>query len=431
MAGPPRPNILIIVTDDQRADMMWMMPRTMRWFGARGTEFPEASVATPLCCPSRASIMTGRYVHNHGVADNSTPTLLDQASTVQRYLRRAGYHTGYAGKYLNAWNLHIDPPSFDRWAIQTQGYVGARFNVDGKVRRVDKYSTDFVRDRAVEYLRWFEKQKDVRPWLLYVSPFAPHEPHTPPVRHAGVQIPAWQPGPAVGEEDRTDKPQPVQDRFQSVQEGGRHRELMLKTLIAVDQLVNRVMKQLKRLRETRRTLAIFVSDNGYLWSEHSLYDKRFPYTESFHVPLFARWPGRFGAGAVDPRMASSVDIAPTVLEAAGFAGPLRYPLDGRSLLQPGTRQRVLVEHFVDPLDTVPKWALIRTSTYQYTEWYDQSGQLMEEEYYDLTTDPHQLDNLLGDDDPSNDPSNQELTALSDQLRRDRSCVGTAGSLACP
>src|SRR5919106_3164860 len=123
MAGPPRPNILIIVTDDQRADMMWMMPRTMRWFGARGTEFPEASVATPLCCPSRASIMTGRYVHNHGVADNSSPTLLDQASTVQRYLRRAGYHTGYADKYLKAWNLHIDPPSFDRWAIQTQGYV--------------------------------------------------------------------------------------------------------------------------------------------------------------------------------------------------------------------------------------------------------------------------------------------------------------------
>lgn len=428
-AGPARPNILIIVTDDQRADTMGMMPRTSKWFGARGTEFREASVATPLCCPSRATMMTGRYVHNHGVKDNVSPTLLDQSSTLQRYLRGAGYYTGYAGKYLNAWNLGVDPPSFHRWAIQTQGYVGARFNVDGKVRRIDQYSTDFVRDRAVEYLRWFEKQKDVRPWLLYVSPFAPHEPHTPPARHAGAQIPAWQPGPAVGEEDRTDKPQPVQNRFQSVEEAGRHRELMLKTLIAVDQMVNRVMKQLKRLGESRRTLAIFTSDSGYFWSEHSLYDKRFPYTESFDVPLFARWPGRFRAGAVDTRLATSVDLAPTVLQAAGFARRLKYPLDGRSLLRPGARDRVLVEHFVDPQDSVPKWALIRTATYQYTEWYDLSGEGIEhQEYYDLVSDPFQLDNLLGDADPTNDP---EVAALSAQLRRDRSCAGTSGPFACP
>jgi arylsulfatase A-like enzyme len=432
LGSPAPPNVLIIMTDDQRVDTMGMMPRTLRWFDSGGTEFTNAFVTTPLCCPSRASIMTGRYVHNHDVHNNFSSSSLDQRSTLQRYLHDAGYFTGIAGKYLNDWDLEVDPPYFDRWAIQRHGYLGTKYNLDGNVKKVKKYTTDFIRDRAVGMLRSFE-QDDARPWLLYVHPFAPHDPFLPANRHKRVKVPVWAPPPSAGEVDRTDKPMVVQSRGQTVDQARKDRKGQLRTLIAADQMVKRVMQELDRLGEAGPTLAFFLSDNGFFWAEHGLFDKRFPYTEAMQVPLFMRWPGRVAPGASDGRLAASIDVSATILDAAGIEPDPDYPLDGRTLLEPGSRERLLVEHFIDPQDVaILDWATIRTATYQYTEWYDRTAQeaVIAREYYDLAQDPFQLTNLLGDGNPS-DPSPREVAQLSAQLERDRRCEGSDGGEACP
>src|SRR5919106_3542058 len=129
------PNILVIVTDDQRAGTVRDMPKTRRWFGKGGVQFARAFVTTPVCCPSRASILTGQFAHNHGVRGNSHARRLEHSTTLQRYLRQAGYTTGFAGKLLNGWDVRRDPPYFDRWAVLDLDtpYVRSKFNVDGRL----------------------------------------------------------------------------------------------------------------------------------------------------------------------------------------------------------------------------------------------------------------------------------------------------------
>src|SRR5918997_6132814 len=142
-----RPNILIIITDDQRRSTIRHMPKTRRWFARGGRHFLRAYATTPLCCPSRASIFTGRYAHNHGVENNALAQTLDQRTTIQRYLQRAGYHTALIGRYLNRWPLEEDPPYFDEWAYFSSSlghYYGGRWNVNGRVGTVPGYSTDYI-----------------------------------------------------------------------------------------------------------------------------------------------------------------------------------------------------------------------------------------------------------------------------------------------
>jgi arylsulfatase A-like enzyme len=421
------PNVLIFMTDDQRSDTMFMMPKTQRLFGDQGTRFPSAYATTPLCCPSRASIMTGRYTHNHQVLDNFSALSLDQRSTLQRYMQEAGYLTGISGKYMNAWPLSSNPQYFHRWSIFNTGYNNARFNTDGFVRRQKGYATDVIGEQSVRFLRFFEGD-DARPWLLYVDPFAPHDPFRPAHRHRKSPVPRWEQSPATTESDRSDKPPQVQARFAGTEGIKLVRRLQLRTLIAVDEAVSRVMRELTRLGEGGSTLAFFTSDNGFFWAEHGLYDKRWPYTPSIEIPLFVRWPGRVQGRAVDTRLAANIDITPTVLEATGITPDPSYPLDGRSLLGSELRSRLLIESFVDRLDPgVPAWASVLTHQYQYVEYYDANGQSVTfQEYYDLATDPHQLHNLMADDQQTGFQAN-----LSSQLARDRRCRGTEGSAACP
>src|SRR5918996_113082 len=181
VAGPP--NVLVIVTDDQRTGTMVAMPKTLQWLGNGGVTFDQAYVTTPSCCPSRASIFSGRYVHNHGVRQQGLGSNLDQRTTLQRYLRDAGYRTAMAGKFLNRWPLDRPPPYFDRFAQANGGYYDQVWDVDGWVRRVPDYSTSFIGDRALEYLAGFERD-DARPWFLYLAPFAPHDPRVPERRYA-------------------------------------------------------------------------------------------------------------------------------------------------------------------------------------------------------------------------------------------------------
>jgi arylsulfatase A-like enzyme len=357
---------------------------------------------------------------------------LDQRSTLQYLLGRSGYRTAIVGKYFNGWPLRQKPPHFDRWSIFRSGYYNTKFSVDGKQQRISRYVTDFLAKQSLRYLRAFEK-RDAAPWLMYVAPSAPHDPFTPAPRHSASPVPAWNPSPAVGEEDKSDKPFAVQSSNAGEAGASLLRESQLRSLMAVDELVNRVMTMLGDLKEQERTLAFFLSDNGYYWAEHGLTDKRLPYTEAISVPLYARWPGRLAAGGTDPRLVSLVDIAPTVLAASAVAPDPFSPPDGRSLLDVWARERIYTEYFPDSAaGTIGTWASLRTREIQYVEYYGPDGHSVDfREYYDLERDPYQLRNLLGDESPANDPPPTEIQELAIQLTRDRSCLGTSGGNPCP
>ena len=426
----PRPNVLIIFTDDQRADMLEVMHQTRRWFEDQGTSFTQAFATTPLCCPSRASIFTGRYTHNHRVLDNFSASHLNNRSTLQRYLGPAGYQTAIAGKFLNGWGIIDDPPYFDRWAVfdENASYVDVPFNVNGRLVVARGYSTAFIRKQALRFVREFERQ-DNQPWLLYVTPFAPHTPFTPAPEDKAASVPGWAGSPAVAERDLSDKPYFLRRQL-SIEQARNIRRQQLRSLLSVDDLVGRLMQQLKTLDELEHTLAIFLSDNGFLFGEHGQVDKRLPYTASTQIPLLVRWSGHTAPGTKDDRLVANIDVMPTALVAAGVRPAQRYPIDGLDLMSPSARSRLLLEYFVDPVLPVPDWASIRTATDQYVEYYDGNGATIFREYYDLVADPWQLQNLLAEG-SIRGPLRERVRWLVERLDRDRRCEGSNGPSACP
>lgn len=424
--GPPtRPNVLIVMTDDQRArGTLSVMPSVKRLFGSGGTTFVRAAATTPLCCPSRASFMTGRYAHNHGVRVNSEGNVLnlDHATTVQAYLQEAGYRTGIFGRFLNRWKLDRSPPHFDRYAIFHSGYYDAKFNVQGRVRIVRRYSTDFLADRAAEFVAEGERD-DARPWLLFVTVWAPHSRAIPEPAYRSSSVPPYDLTPAMLEADRGDKPTYVRNDPSDPAWVKQHRAKELRTLMSVDDLVSRLFSALRSTDEAQETLAFFVSDNGRLWEEHGLRDKALPYPEAYRIPMLMRWPGRVKAAERDLRLAANIDVAPTILDAVGIDG--ETPMDGRSLLEEWDRDHLLVETFGSDKYPDMRWASLVTKRYRYTEYFRPgSGATNFREYYEWRGDPFELDNLLGDERKDNDPG---TGALSARLARDLRCIGES----CP
>jgi arylsulfatase A-like enzyme len=197
------------------------------------------------------------------------------------------------------------------------------------------------------------------------------------------------------------------------------RRMQLRTLMSVDDMIGGLFHELRRAGEVEDTLALFLSDNGFLWGEHGLIKKMLPYTRSIRIPLLMRWPGEVEAGAIDHRFATNLDIAPTVLEAAGL--PADRGMDGRSLLGHWNRDRLLIEFF--EAQGRPSWASTVTRSYQYTEYYEDTDAVVFREYYDMERDPWQLDNLLAGD----EANRVDIPRLSDRLARDRECRAAA----CP
>jgi arylsulfatase A-like enzyme len=420
-AQRPRPNVLVIVTDDARAETLAAMPKTRRWIGDAGVTFTNGFAPTPSCCPSRASIFSGRYVHNHGVLRQQLAGHLDQRTTLARYLKEAGYHTAMAGKFLNRWPLKTPPPGYDRYALANGGYYDQVWAVDGAIRRVPTYSTTFIGDQALADLDSFERD-DATPWFAYLATFAPHDPRVPEPKYAKATFPELDKvGPSTVP-PVTGKPRYLADRTSvSLAEAARVRTGQLRTLLSVDDLVDRVMRRLSDTGELDNTLVFFLSDNGYAWGEHRHVGKFVPYTESIKVPFVVRWPGHLAAGTVDDRMVATIDIKPTVLAAAGI--PLRDGdvVDGRSLLDGGRRQRLLAEYWLDQANApgIRDWAALRTPAWQYIEDYDQPGGATFREFYDLTSDPGMERNLLADHDPANDPP----AGIQAELAAARACKG--------
>ena len=418
----PRPNVLVILTDDQRAGTVPGMPATNRLFADGGRVFTNALATTPLCCPSRASILSGRYAHNHGVRVNKDGLKLDHDTTIQAAFQRAGYKTGIAGKFLNAWPPENDPPYWDRWAIfnptRSPGHTNTLFNTDGDLRNIRRYSTDYVADIGVDFLDSFESD-DEAPWMLFLSPYAPHAPYDPPRRYADISVSRRGGGPGTREADRSDKPSWIKHVAATRGHGRDVATRQSRMLLAVDDLVSQVFARMARLDEERDTIAIFLSDNGHLWGEHGVVGKRQPYRESVEVPLLVRWPGHVTPGTVDERIAATIDVAPTLIEAAGIDAPGMAP-DGRSLLTSEPRRELLLEHWSG--GGVPTWASIWTQDHQYIEYYGAGGRVRFREFYDLASDPWQLRNRLRDGTRRNDPPTR---ALHKRLKEMRSCAGSA------
>ena len=420
-AEPERPpNILLVITDDQRAaGSMQALPTVRRLFRRGGRTFTNAFATTPLCCPSRASIVSGTYAHNHGVHTNEDGMDLDPDATVQRHLQEAGYRTAVVGKYLNRWDPRVDPRHFDRFAVWLRGiYRHSSWNVGGRIRRPEGYTTGLMTGFTERFLRAFEKDDDA-PWYLWLGPNAPHSPYAAEHRYKGAKTKGWDGNPATRDRDVSDEPAFIRTSQSSMDHARQIRRKQLRTLYSVDDQVTEVFDLLRELGEEEDTLAIFMSDNGFLWGEHGIVGKRYAYAQSIQIPLMIRWAGRLEPGSTDGRLVANLDLAPTLLEAAGIEPPAG--LDGLSLLGDAERDRLLIEQWGDEETYVPTMASLRADDYQYVEYYGAGGRVIAREYYDLAADPWQRRNLLGDADPGNDP---DVRALARRLRDDRSCAGS-------
>jgi arylsulfatase A-like enzyme len=438
-AGPP--NILLIVTDDQRAEeTLRVMPETRRLFAGDGVRFTDAVATTPNCCPSRASIMTGQYMHNHGVLHNQNNQAeleqLDTESLFASRLQTAGYHTAYVGKFLNGWPLDTPPPDYDDFAMTPGGIYGTAWNINGERSTVSKYSTDFMKSQTRKMIARTEAS-DKKPWFLVMSLSAPHGTLgpdgvslEPAPRHADAGVGHLKPTPERSETSAAalmDKPPFWRALVAGYAPGpgapsaAEARTGQLRMLMAVDEAVDRVFDKLRATGEDRKTLAIFMSDNGLFWGEHGAPPvKDMPYGPAVKIPLLMRWPNVLDK-SVDGRLAANIDIAPTVLDAAGIES--LGGMDGRSLLEPWERESILLEYAAS--GQFPTWASIfRPGVEQFSEYYRQTGAVLFREYTDLDADPFQLENPIVDLNPLNDP---DVPALRADLLEALACEGAS----CP
>lgn len=400
------PNVILIVTDDQRFDTLRYMPTVSRQLVGRGVTFSNMFVTNPLCCPSRASILTGQYSHTNGVWQNSGPhgglRAFSDRSTLATWLHDAGYETMLVGKYIHGYTSALTrpryvPPGWDRWRAfwGAPGYYSYRLTDGQAVHRYGygaaAYSTDVLARAAINFIRGSGPD----PFFLYFTPFAPHQKPRFSVRPAPRHVDAfagrgYAPRPSVNEADVSDKPTHIRSRQPYPRAKLIElREEQLEALLAVDDAVAGMLAALKDKGKLADTMLVFTADNGYSWGEHRWAGKRLPYEEAIRVPLVIRYD-RLGVPArVARRMALNIDLAPTITEAAGITVAGR---DGRSLFpllrggKTAWRSRFQLEYYDPPFFS--GYCGNRSRRWKYVQF--RNGQ---EELYNLVRDPYELHNL--------------------------------------
>lgn len=413
-----RPNVLVIYTDDQRHDSLKYMPKTKGRLGGSGVTYKSATVTTPLCCPSRATLFSGRYVHNHEVVHTRLTPDYAHDQTMQGELQAAGYRTAISGKYFNNWSAVLDHPlRFDRYRVWRRGTYFDSGYFDDELGDVviPGYSTNVTARRIRDWWREWEKSDDDQPWLTFWTPKAPHLPAAPHPKYADTPITLTS-NPAQGESNLSDKPSWVRVNADDDSTSMGKRRDMVRTLLSVDDQVERLVNTLDALNELDNTLIFFASDNGYLWGEHRLDKKRYPYDESVRIPFIVRWDDHFEGGEVERRTyVQNLDIAPTVYQAAGIEP--NYQVDGHSLMEGINRSWAFLEHFRGrPTSILPAWRAL----WRRRETFIRYPDVDQIEGY-RATDPWQLRNVYGDSSPSNDfPNTVALLELVDRLA---TCVG--------
>jgi N-acetylglucosamine-6-sulfatase len=435
-----RPNVVMIMTDDQTLESMRVMPNVKTLLADQGVTFDNNFVSYSLCCPSRATYLTGQYAHNHGVWGNAAPNggyyKLDSTNTLPVWLNRAGYQTIHVGKYLNGYgtrNAREVPPGWGLWYGSvdptTYRYYNYTLNENGTTVNygtgVANYQTDVYARKAVSLIA--AQAADPRPFFLSVAFLAPHaggprDPDDPSGQ--GTPSPAprhrnlfrTQPlptPPSFNEADVSDKPAAIRNRallttarINKIRENYQQR---LESLLAVDEAVAQIVNQLAAIGKLDQTYIIFTSDNGFMHGEHRVpQGKIVLYEPSIRVPLIIRGPN-LPAGVHRSQFVENIDLAPTIVDATD-AQPGRV-MDGKSLIP--FAKDPLLHSGRDLLLETPTYAAIRTPNWLYAEHV--TG---EKEFYNLARDRDELNSLQND---------VGLTAmrtnLAARLARLRGCSG--------
>lgn len=417
--GPP--NVVVILTDDQRYDGVASMPNVKRLLVAHGVRFTHAFDNNPLCCPARATILTGQSSGHTGVWWNVngpdggfTAFQPHEGQTLATWLQGAGYRTGLVGKYMNGYGAgragHV-PPGWDDWqalileggGCPTDGYFGECISDNGVLERLGTtqadYSTTVLGGRAVGFIG---QTPAAQPLFLYFAPRAPHLPTIPESRYASACAGFPTPHrPNYNEADVSDKPAYIRALptlgapKQGVWDG--HWRDACRTLRSVDDQVGRIVDALSSTGRLDNTLILFASDNGMLFGEHRWMNKIVPYDEALRVPLIVRWDAAGTAGATATPLVSDMDYAETIMDAAGVPFPAGYSTDGHSLLPLVTgsgsiaKEKILIEHGGGVV--VPAYCGVRVQGWTFARYA--TG---EEELYNLTADPWETQNVAADPD---------------------------------
>jgi arylsulfatase A-like enzyme len=397
---------VIVVTDDQRWDMLGEMPTLQRELVGKGVTFLNAFTVNPECCPSRASILTGQYSHRTGVYTNDGETgirAFDDSSTLATWLTAAGYRTGLVGKYLNHYKGPRPPRGWDYWVAYSghPAYYDYTLTRNGVLRQhgdePENYATDVLARRAVELI---EATPPETPLFLYFAPFAPHPPAVAAPRHqdAGVELPPYDP-PSYNEDDLADKPRWVQavPELSAKQESlvALTREAQYRALLSVDEALRSILDALRSSGRLSRTMIVYLSDNGHAWGEHRWISKGVPYEEVIRIPLVIRYDPITSRALTSEKVVASIDVAPTVAEIAGMPPP---EAEGQSLVpllqgaSEGFRSQLLIEHVYrtrrgGETPAAPTFCAVRAESAMYVRYETE-----EEELYLLDRDPQQLVN---------------------------------------
>ncbi|HSI79807.1 MAG TPA: sulfatase [Solirubrobacterales bacterium] len=456
-AAPGGPNIIVVITDDQDARLMWPMKQTLKRLAGYGVTFRNSFATNPVCCPSRATFLTGQYSHNHGVLTNAPPDgglgmfhpLEDK--TIAVALRNAGYTTAFVGKYLNGYptvaaqDPQFRPPGWDRWlAMSRVGLYNWVLNRNGTEKPFGSlkrhYNTDVLARLSKRFIA--NSSGGDAPFFLTVMTLSPHGERglkfaavnpRPAQRHSKMFPKLKLPRPPSFNRAATGKPEFLQrppitkqlrKRLRAKHQG------RARSLVAVDELVSGIIDQLRASDQLANTYLIFTSDNGFMLGEHRLTLKSLPYEESARVPLIVRGPD-LPKGIEVEAPVGNIDLAPTILDVAG-ASPLLNP-DGVSLLDviddpdAWAGRDVLLEKF-NYGDLDAEGAALRNSRFAYVRQVIEGEPF--EELYDMdpeseTYDPFQLENRADDPELA-----AEKLVLEARLAQLRDCKGTGPPNPC-
>jgi N-acetylglucosamine-6-sulfatase len=410
-----------------------------------GAHLANAFVSTSLCSPSRASILTGQYMHHHRVVDNQRP-VPEGTTFFPQYLQDAGYETAFVGKWHMGHERDDPRPGFDHWvSFRGQGtYFDPELNINGRRQTFQGYTTDILADQA---LQWLEgRQTDTEPFFLYLSFKAVHYPFQPARRNAeryAGKVIDYPETMANTERNYQTQPHWVRERRYSIH-GIDHMETgafdkdpvpdfdelyhnYCETVHGLDANLGRVLQYLDANGLSRNTLVVYMGDNGFELGEHGFYDKRDAFEHSIRVPMLAYAPGWIEPGTRVDEMVQNIDVAATILEASGVQVPREADMDGRSFLplllgkSVPWRKHILYEyHWEWNFPATPTTLAIRTARYKYVFYHgvwDHNG------FYDLQTDPLERHNLI------NVPAYQEqIAALRSQLFEE---LEASGGLVLP
>ncbi len=404
--GTSQPNIIVIMTDDQRYDTMRYVPFAQQNIQQKGLNFTSFFVDDSLCCPSRSSFLTGNYTHNHGVWTNSNPDGFttftangNDKHDLPVWLHSAGYYTGLVGKYLNGYiKTKYIPPGWDYWAAFNGAYYNYTLNVNGVIQYhtnlASDYSTDVLAAQAVKFI-----QTAHRPFFLDFTPYSPHKalPFDSMVAPRYLPIPTPYPHvdatlfPSYNETDYSDKVLKIDpiDITKAADIDNYHIH-QIYSMKALDDAVSTILVSLGS--EISNTVIIYTSDNGVMWGEHRIVGKDTSFEESIKVPLIIRWDQVITAPRTTDALAVNIDLPLTIADMAGAT--VQGKTNGVSLLpiiqntQSTVRNDFLTEMF-QPNNNLFEFG-VRTNQYKLIDYYFATTNTNKYEFYDLSLDPYEM-----------------------------------------